>query len=294
MNDATTFREPFLAAGLLERVLEGLGLTRQPEPTLEGLRSLYAAWCRKVPFDNTRKLIHLRSGNQGPLPGSSAGDFLEHWLRFGAGGTCWAGAGALHAVLTSLGFDAVRGVGTMLVAPDVPPNHGTVLVRFDSGLCLVDASVLHGEPLPLRKDGETRIPHAAWGVRCSVREGRWHILWRPLNRLDGFECRLERYGASNEEYESFHARTRGWSPFNFQVTARINRAERAVGLAFGKRVSIESDGSVTQRDLSHAERQRVLIEEVGISEELVQLLPEDIPTPPPPWSRTAQSARSEK
>ena len=36
--------------------------------------------------------------------------------------------------------------------------------------------------------------------------------------------------------------TRGWSPFNYEVTARINRSDRAVGVAFGKIVSLEGDG----------------------------------------------------
>lgn len=38
--------------------------------------ALYAAWCRSVPFDNTRKLIALRAGDPGPLPGDSPRGFL--------------------------------------------------------------------------------------------------------------------------------------------------------------------------------------------------------------------------
>ena len=273
---------------LVEQVLAGLGLNQRPEPTFEGLRKLYAAWCQKVPFDNVRKLIHVRAVNSGPLPGSTAADFLKGWLRFGAGGTCWAGAGAFHAMLGTLGFQAVRGIGTMLAAPDLPPNHGTVAVNFDTDKYLVDCSILHGEPLLLRSDSQTSITHPACGVECSTREQRWHIHWRPLHRFDGFECRLERFDASGDEFNECHARTRGWSPFNYELTARINRGERVIGMSFGKEVSIEHDGSVTQRLISDAERKRVLIEEIGISEELVRLLPNDIPTPPPPGSRTAQ------
>ena len=49
-----------LAPALLERVLSKLGLSEPPSPTLEGLRTLYPAWCRKVPFDNIRQLMHRR------------------------------------------------------------------------------------------------------------------------------------------------------------------------------------------------------------------------------------------
>jgi hypothetical protein len=32
-----------------------------------------------------------------------------------------------------------------------------------------------------------------------------------------------------------------------------------------------------------------LVDELGMQEEIVQRLPLDTPTPPPPWSRTAQA-----
>jgi hypothetical protein len=79
-----------------ERVLMKLGLSEYPTPTLDGLRALYAAWCRKVPFDNVRKLIHIHHHDPAPLPGDDATDFFEAWLTYGTGGTCWAGNGALY------------------------------------------------------------------------------------------------------------------------------------------------------------------------------------------------------
>jgi hypothetical protein len=60
-------------------------------------------------------------------------------------------------------------------------------------------------------------------------------------------------------------------------------------VALENSVSIEKNGSVIQKPLSRAERNRVLIEGVGINEEIVAQLPDDVPTPPPPWSRTAQA-----
>ncbi len=120
-----------LPDALMERVLARLGLPRHPAPTLGTLRAISAAWCQRVPFDNVRKLILLRAGNARPLPGSSVVDSFEGWLRVGTGSTCRPGASALHALLTSLGFAATRGLGTMLVAPGLPPNHGTVLVTVE-------------------------------------------------------------------------------------------------------------------------------------------------------------------
>jgi N-hydroxyarylamine O-acetyltransferase len=280
--------EDKLAPELVERVLAKLGFAGTPASTLENLCAIYAAWCQGVPFDNVRKLIHVRAGNSGSLPGHRAEDFFEAWLKYGTGGTCWAGAGAFHAMLVSLGFEAARGVGTMLVAPDLPPNHGSVLVTLGERRYLVDCSILHGEPLPLEDGAETRVGHPAWGVRGAKRDGRWHVQWRPLHKLDGFECRLERFGVSEVEFQNFHDQTRAWSPFNYQVTARLNRCDRVVGLAFGKAVSLEADGSFRETFVTPHERVRVLIEDIGLGEEIVQQLPEDIATPPPPDSRTAQ------
>ena len=277
---------------VLDRVLAKLGFSRRPDPTPLSLKALYGAWCQKIPFDNLRKLIHIRSGNAGPLPGSGARDFFENWLQYGTGGTCWSGAGACHALLVTLGFDAARGIGTMMVAPDLPPNHGTVRVRFGPQEFLVDCSMLHGEPLPLAQDRETAIFHPAWGLRCVMKDGRWHIAWRPLHKLEGLECRLESFGASREDYETHYEQTRGWSPFNYELCIRRNRGDDVVGIGFGYKVVIRSSGQAEREPLSPGIRERLLIEELGISEEFVRRVPADVPTPPPPWSRTAEMAQA--
>src|SRR5262249_43690403 len=137
---------------------------------------------------------------------------------------------------------------------------------------------------------ETRVEHPAWGLRCSKPDGRWLVSWRPLHKTDGFECRFESFGATARDYVERYEKTRGWSPFNFELTARLNRGDRVVGAAFGKVVSLEADGSVRQAPATAGDRVRVLIEEIGMSEEIVSQLPLDIPTPPPPGSQTAQAA----
>lgn len=282
-----TVADAQLSPALVERVLERLGLKRPPEPTLEGLRLLYGAWCRGVPFDNVRKLIQMRGGKPGPLPGSTPEDFLAAWVKFGTGGTCWSGAGALHAVLVSLGFDAVRGIATMMAAPNLPPNHGTVRVSFEGVGYLVDSSILHAEPVQLEAEASTGVEHPAWGLQCTPQEGRWHIAWRPFSRVEGMECRVEGFGASRAEYEARYEATRGWSPFNYELTARLNRQAEAFGVSLGYAVTLRADGTVDRVPVSYAERVRLLLEDFRMSEEIVRQLPEDVPTPPPPGSRTA-------
>jgi hypothetical protein len=199
-----------LSPDLLERVLSRLGLSATPAPDLNGLKTVYAAWCRGVPFDNIRKLIHVQTQTPGVLPGDSAQDFFEAWLKYSTGGTCWAGNGALHSLLVTLGFAAHRGVATMLVAP--------------------------------------------------------------------------------EDFHERHAQTRAWSPFNYELHARLIQGDSVVGIAFGHRVEYDRTGAVSQNSLGGDERKRVLIDELGIKEEMVQMLPRDTPTPPPPWPRTARAS----
>jgi hypothetical protein len=68
----------------VDAVLSRLGVDR-PAPDLAGLRMVYAAWCGAVPFDNSRKMIHVAEARPGPLPGSTAEDFFSAWLAFGTG-----------------------------------------------------------------------------------------------------------------------------------------------------------------------------------------------------------------
>lgn len=274
---------------LLERVLERLGFTQIPEPNLSTLETVYAAWCRQVPFDNVHKLIHVRSGDPGPLPGSTAGDFFEGWLRWGTGGTCWAGAGACCALLEAIGFEAERGVATMLVAPDLPPNHGTVRVSLGGERYLLDCSILHGRPLRLVDGETTESAHPAWGVRCEWREGKAYLWWRPLHKVDGLACRLEYFGARCEDFGNFHERTRGWSPFNYEVAVRRNVGEEVRGIGFGHAVTLRADGGVIREPVDTAERNRCLIEDLGLSEEIVARIPDDTPTPSPPGKGSRRS-----
>lgn len=283
-----------LSPSLTERVLARLGLSDQPSPTIDGLTALYRAWCRAVPYDNVRKLISLHRRDPGPLPGHDAIDFFEVWLRYGAGGTCWAGNGALYTLLTALGFEAVRGIATIVARPNTPPNHGTVVVACNGVRYIVDASILHGEPLELPASGEpTAVAHPAWGVQLSRGQGQWFVRWRPLHILDGVDCRIEHLDGTAMIFRSLHEQTRSWGPFNYALYGRRNNSTGVIGTAFGKRIAIDEAGNISRLDLPADERVRFLVEELGIDEELASKLPPDAPTPPPPYARADPPAASE-
>jgi N-hydroxyarylamine O-acetyltransferase len=272
---------PGLPEELIERVLQKLELSRRPEPSLQGLKAIYSAWCRRVPFDNIRKMIHVRRREAGVLPGDDASDFFEHWVRFGAGGTCWAGNGALYVLLDSLGFSAQRAVGTMVTAPTASRNHGSTVVACEGQRYVLDASILYGEPLPLDARMPRAVEHPAWGVHSSLRDEQWIIRWRPLHKPDGRDCRIEQYDAAASVFRELHENSRVHSPFNGELYVRVNRGDAVIGAAFGRRIEFDGAGGVSQRELQGNERLRFLVDEIGIGEELAQALPPDLPVPRP-------------
>jgi hypothetical protein len=91
------------------------------------------------------------------------------------------------------------------------------------------------------------------------------------------DCRIERLVTSALSFHERHERSRGWSPFNYALYARLNRGSTVLGTAFGQRVELDAEGSVWAGPLPAAERAQLLIE------------PLDLPTPPPPQSASARA-----
>lgn len=269
-----------LATGLKEQVLAKLGIEHDSDPDYDSLCDVYHRWCRNVPFDNVFKRIQLAEQLAGPLPGDRAEDFFRSWLTHGTGGTCWAGNGALRELLQSLGFDAQRGVCTMMVAPDLPPNHGTVSVRIEDRVWLVDASMLHSEPLPLTDD-DTSIAHPIWGVLARHEEGRRIVRWKPFF-ADFMDCRIESLQGSVSDFACYHEATRAWGPFNYSLSVRAIRGERMLGMAFGEYGEVNEQGERRTAAFEGHERTRFLVDVVGMSEEIAGRCPRDEPMPPPP------------
>jgi hypothetical protein len=68
----------------------------------------------------------------------------------------------------------------------------------------------------------------------------------------------------------------------FELSARVMRGASTIGVSPGQRFAIEADGSISASLQDHAARQRFLVEELGISEEVARRLPDDRPVPPRP------------
>ena len=186
---------------------------------------------------------------------------------------CWAIHGALCAVLEACGLPAKRGIGTMLVAPDRPPNHGTTTVSLDGHTWLVDACIQHGDPRELDPACETEVAHPAYGVCARPDDATWRVGWRSPFTLEQMDCRSDSLDGDVESFRNHHERTRGWSPFNFAQFARVHRRGGVLLAARGERVFIDETGATSREPLAGEARLRFLIEELGLSEALARQVP---------------------
>jgi hypothetical protein len=208
-----------LDTDLLKHILGALGVEGTIPLTLDGLATVYGAWCRRVPFDNIRKMISIHAGDPGPRGGLDAADFFANWLEHGTGGTCWPSSNALCVLLSSLGFEARRVAGSMFDLDVI--NHGTVKIRIDGADWLADTSMLTNLPLPTH--GDLYIGGAD-GISAEVeRVDDSHVIWADFVPMPVYvPCRLhfDPVGADfyEERYEIF---SRAQSPFNGRLYFRV-------------------------------------------------------------------------
>lgn len=271
--------DPILPLDLVERVLEKLGLRERPSLDLAGLNAVMAAVCGAIPFDNIRKRIWFERIRKGPLPGGDPTDFFESWLAHGTAGTCWPSNGAMHALLVSLGFPARRGAGGMMVTPEEDTNHGTVLVALDGVDYLADLNLGSFKALPLVPGKSDSTGEDIHGIRAVPFEDRFEVIWymghsrkRPLT----FRIQPEHDGASHAFFLSRYERTKQVSPFNQVLYITRHFPNSILALGGMTKFAVSADGSMAATEIDAAERMRILVEELGISEEIARKLPDDV------------------
>jgi len=289
---------------LVERILERLGLPEPPSADLEGLRAIYAAWCLSVPFDNIAKLIALRTGDSGPLPGIDAAGFYNRLLDHGAAGTCWPTSNALFELLSTLGFDARRIAGSMGDTGIV--SHGSVIVTIDGNDWLVDTSMLTLHPLPLTT--ETYIADDRLFAAEVEYTGETHVVWCDLPpNANLIPCRLLVDPATHAFYSERYEASRSRSPFNERLYARRDSRNEKLVLIGNSRIA-KTDEEMTVRELDASQLCESLRDEIGISGALIEEFkrsgaieasfnpppkPAVVTTPPEPPSRRARLAATE-
>lgn len=205
----------------LDAIRAELALPAMLPLDLAGLRAVYRAWCGTMTFDNIRKVVALKNGEQA-LPGLDAEDYFQNWLANRSGGTCWPSSNALFALFSSYGFDARLVAGSMYDLPD--PNHGTVRVRIGELDFLTDSGMLTVEPIPL--DGKLLVKTDG-PVRVEVEyppEGT--LVWADFPPTPEFiPCRLRHDPVDAGFYRERYEASRQFSPFNERLYLRKLNAD---------------------------------------------------------------------
>ena len=106
-----------------------------------------------------------------------------------------------------------------------------------------------------------------------------------MQRDDPFDCRVDEFPVDASRFRQQHEATRDWSPFNFELNMNLVRGDERIGVALNHTVRIDAAGRVTREPLT--DRVTYLVEVMGLGEEIAAQIPPDVPTPPPPGSRTA-------
>jgi len=254
-----------LSNNLQEKILHRLGFREQPSADIANLQRLYASWCAHVPFDNLRKMIALKSGDNQPLPGMDASEFFGNWLKDGSGATCWPMANAFYVLLSSLGFQASRVAGSMRDMGII--SHGSVKVAFDGLEYLADAPLLLNVILPL--DQRTFINDDLVFPVESEPDGKSHLVWMlipPGN--DYYYCRMNHNPVGFSLFEERYEATRERSIFNQRLYARHNYPGELILLWGNVRFSKTAKG-LERIELSRDEVCKALRTDIGISESLV-------------------------
>jgi N-hydroxyarylamine O-acetyltransferase len=265
-----------LAASTTEAVLARLGLSSTPDTDLDGLNLVYGAWCRNVPFDNLVKRIHLVSGSAERFPNGEPEAFFASYLRHGTGGTCWPSSNALYALLATLGFDVRRGSAAMRDDLSGPiPTHGTILATVDGADYWVDTSMLTERVFPVRRLEATVVDDPLHSLRVEPVERLWRVWWSHPFLDEMLGCLLLDDDVTEAHYLDRYEWSRGMSPFNAHVYATRNAEGARLTAAFGQRFERRAGGT-TSAPLGE-DRTRILVEELGYSEEIVASLPADEP-----------------
>ncbi|SRR6266478_1661795 len=273
--------EPALAPELAERVLARLGLHQRPALDLAGLNALYAAFCGHVPFDNVQKRIWFAGPQTTPLPGGDPTEFFNNWLRHGTGGTCWPLNGGLYALLHALGFEARRIVGSVVVEGyPQGANHGSVLVALDGISYLVDGWMASFKGLPLISGRPSSTGHGIHDIRAVPTESGFEIIsYSGFNREQPMLFRPEpEYDPVDHAFFLARAdRTKVVGFFNDAIFICRHFPETILTMGRKSKFHIAADGTLTKTEPTEAERRMAFIEEFGLSEEVVEELPPNVP-----------------
>jgi arylamine N-acetyltransferase len=295
-----------LSDALVDALLERLGV-ESPGTDLEGLTTIYGAWCRAVPFDNALRRVALtkRSG-AAALPGLTAEGFIRAFLEHGTGGMCVPTTQTLHTLLRTLGFESERAVASIAGAGAAAPDHVTLVARVAEADYVLDTTILSERPIPLRPHVHADPLHPIKVERAS---GYWRVRYlSPAQRVEERCTVLERL-ANGRSLVPMYRRTQQsatFARFNRSLYVRRNVDDGVLVLIGNQLFDVDGRGDVTASNVQES-RVDVLTDRFGMSATLAALVPRESPQvnrelegiaslwrdsrSPPPWMHAEGTVR---
>ena len=261
-------------------MLDQLGLAERPPLDRAGLNALYAAFSGRVPDDNIQKRIWFASDQTTPVTGGDPTRFFANWLAHGTGGTCWPINGALCTLLQSVGFDAHRVAGRIVVDEFPGINHGSVIVALDGAHYLTDGQIASFNPLPLTPGAPSRSGTGLHDISAEPVAGGFEATFYPgVKRETALRFRTDpdHDPVDHAFFLGGYDRSRHSSPFNAALYICRHYPYSILTVFRHIKIAVAADNTVTNTKISDADRRWVLIEELGVSEEVVKALPPDEP-----------------
>jgi arylamine N-acetyltransferase len=271
LNPTTVSVTTALRQDIYEQVLDRFGFDRKPDPSIETLNAIYKAWCRRIGYDNALKRIYIEEQQTGPFPVMDPNDFLASWMQHGTSGSCWPSAEALFGVLELTGFMPERVAGQMLECNDpMNPNHGALIVHLDGRRFYVDPGIGAEEALELIDGQPSKTDNQAFGI---WNDGDGHVWWRPGHSRRAIEIVMDLHRLSYDFFAYRYEKTKEFSLFNTTLYVRRNRDDGILTYGRGNILRVDPQGELTAEPIEPAAVPAFLIEQMGLSEEIVSRIP---------------------
>ncbi|MEZ9917024.1 N-hydroxyarylamine O-acetyltransferase [Vibrio breoganii] len=231
----------------LSQYLSRIGLSKQPEVSVQGLKALHNAQHRAVPFENFDVIA-------GKKIATTADEIFNKVVTHQRGGYCFELNGLMLRVLSAIGFEAKALLGRVHLS-GVPTGRGhqVSLVALDDQQWLVDAgfgSQTPRHPLPLKMNTELctdlqtfrLVAHDLYGTMLQVKD---QYDWLNLYSFD-----MEEVCAGDIEYGNHFTSTSPNSVFTSAGIASIATEEGTVTL-LNDLLKIKKGEQITEIKLSN-------------------------------------------
>jgi arylamine N-acetyltransferase len=180
----------------------------------------------------------------------------------------------------AIGFSARRTAGSVIV-PNYPAgaNHGSVLVTLDGFDYVFDLTFGSFKVLPLVPGQSASTETGIHNLRATPLDGGgfelfFHLGWstEPLP----FRPEPEHDQVDHAFFLTHYVRANRVGFFNDTLLISRRFPDSIVTIGRGRKLVVSADGVLTKTDLTIAQRDETLIQELGLSEEVVASIPPDV------------------